>query len=224
MGEVNREELIRLVTEQVLAALGSGTDSPQNDGKRKILVIGKAENVPPAIARGAVLLDMEDYKQYRNILRYDAVHITHLTMTQLADGALGRTDTPETCALAHAFLENIPVTMEEAALPHRKYAAKQRTGLYHLYENYLQQLQVFGVKLLINRPLAEEKAAKPAKFHSAPSGCPVCHGVKNPEKVITEALALRFCGEGEVHLAADAIITPAARDIFAQKGVKVVKE
>lgn len=218
-----KEELIRLVTEQVLGALTSA-DVPQEEGKRKILVVGKLCRVSETAARGAVLLPLEDYQQHQNILRYDGVHITRLTLTELADTALGRTDSPAACAVVHALLENLPVTMEETALPHRAYAGKQRAGLYHLYESYVQTLQVFGVKLLSPRQLPEEKPARPARFQPPAPAPWVAHGVKNPDRVITEALALSLCTGPEVCLPAGTIITPAARDVFAQKGVRVVTE
>ncbi len=84
-----KEELIRLVTEQVLGALTSA-EIPQEEGKRKILVVGKLCRVSETAARGAVLLPLEDYQEHQNILRYDGVHITRLTLTELADTALGQ--------------------------------------------------------------------------------------------------------------------------------------
>jgi hypothetical protein len=218
------EELTALITKQVLARMQPGAEPACDEGKRKLLVVGKPDRVPKEVRNGAVIFTIEDYTSCQNILRYDAVYISKLTLTQLADAATGRTESPEACALVHALLENVPVSMGEDALPHRKYKGKQNAALYHLYENYLQTLQIFGVKLLKPSPVHEQAPATPPKFSAPPAVLPETHGVCNRERLVTETMARELSTGGEVHLRTDAIVTPAAKDVFTERGVLVLRD
>ena len=224
MDQKELEELTALITRQVLARMQPEAAPACDEGKRKLLVIGKPERVPPEVRNGAALYAIEDYASCQNILRYDAVYIAKLSLTELADTALGRTETPATCALVHALLENVPVSMGEDALPHRKYKGKQNAALYHLYENYLQTLQIFGVKLLKPSPVREQAPATPPKFSAPPAVLPETHGVCNRERLVTETMARELSAGGEVHLRTDAIVTPAAKDVFTERGVLVLRD
>ena len=166
--------------------MAAETPAENTEGKKKLLVVGKPDAVPETLRCGAALLGLDDYEKNRNILRYDAVCVTKLTLSQLADAALGKPDSPAACALVYALLENVPVTMLESALPHKKYAGRQSAALYELYETYARSLQIFGVKLLRPQAAQTQTPAKPPKFCPAPVPAPQTHGAPNPERVITE--------------------------------------
>ena len=102
----NYDELVRLVTEQVMAILAGreNPDGPGSEGHEKLLVIGDPALLSEEMSRDRVVCTIEDYKQHRNILRYRLVAITALTLTELADIAQGRDAAANQCAVIQALL------------------------------------------------------------------------------------------------------------------------
>ena len=222
------EQIVEQVTRQVLSALGQGkSPDAQTEGLPKVLVVGGAgQDVPECYRRDVVLLDIEDYRTNRNILRYDRVLIAHLNITQLADIAQGRIGDEVSCAVVHALLNGIETLLLEDALAFRKFSGKGSTALYQLLEGYAQTLQVFGVKPAARKaPLPEPEAAKPAKYAPPPVQTPRGSAVPNASRLITEAEAMALVRQGtDIFLPAGAIITPAAKDVFAQARVKLAQD
>lgn len=228
MNQSDLDHIVTLVTQQVLAVMEKQASSPtpRTDGLAKILVVGTAgAELPEQLRRAAVLFDLEDYRINRNILRYDRVVITALNITQLADIAQGRIGDEVSCAVLHALLNGIDTFILNNALSFRKFAGKGSTALYQLLEGYAQTLQVFGVKP-VGQPLklAAHKA-KPAKYQAPAPQAPRGSALPNCDRLITEAQALALIKQGgHVHLPADVIITPAARDVFAHARVSPVQD
>lgn len=228
MEQAELDYIVNLVAQQVMSAIGGcATDaSPQTEGLPKVLLVGNGP-VPPRNVGDldAVYYDLEDYKSAKNILRYDRVLITHLTTTQLADIAQGRMGDETSCAVLHALLSGVEVFMMEDALPFRRFAGKGSTALYHLLEGYAQTLQVFGVKPLGPKRRKEPPEARPPKFAAPPVKVPEGSAQPNEDRLITEMRALELVKSGgEVRLPARAIVTPAARDVFTQAGVRLIQD
>lgn len=224
MKQSELDHLVEQVTQQVLAALGGeqAACSPQQEGFAKVLVVGDgADCLPEALRRDAVVLDIEDYRTNRNILRYDKVVIAKLNITQLADIAQGRIGDEVSCAVLHALLNGIDTLILENALSFRKFAGKGSTALYHLLESYAQTLQVFGVKPVGRAQPAQRELPppKPPKFKAPTVTAPRGSARPNEGCLVTEAQALAMVKAGEVCLPEGAILTPSARDVFAQAGV-----
>jgi len=212
------EELVRLVTEQVLAALNheNKLENARNEGKKKCLALGKIEDIPEALRQDMILLDVKDYETIQNILRYDRVVITKLTLRQLADIAMGRPGDSLSCAVCQALLQGVDVMMLDSAAPHRQHAGKGSTAFYKMLEGYMNTLQVFGIKLissdsvLMNAP--EKKPGEPVR-------CEV-----TGTKLITEEIAERLAGKAqEVVVPAGTLITPAAMDVLKEARVKLIR-
>ena len=212
------EELVRLVTEQVLAAIQneSKLEDARNEGKKKCLVLGGAEDIPEALRQDMILLDVKDYETIQNIRRYDRVVITKLTLRQLADIAMGRPGDSLSCAVCQALLQGVDVLMLESAAPHRQHAGKGSTAFYRMLEGYMNSLQVFGIKLigtdsvLLNAP--EKKQGEPVR-------CEV-----TGTKLITEEIAERLVKKAqEVVIPAGTLITPAAMDVLKEARVKLIR-
>lgn len=221
MNQAELEQIVQLVTQQVMAAMEAAPCCPGTEGFDKVLVVGK-ENapIPQELTADSVMLNLEDYKTNQNILRYDRVIITGLTITQLADIALGRIGDEVSCAVIHALLNGIDVYLLPEALGFRKFAGKGSKALYGLLEQYVQTLQVFGVKAYKPMPKQVLPEAKPAKFAAPPVEVPRGSMVPNAHRLITEAEALALVSAGgPVQLPGDAILTPLARDILAKVGV-----
>lgn len=229
MNQSELEYIVGLVTQQVLSAMDGdkAPQSPQTEGFSKSLILGDTNVIiPEDLSENAVAYGVEDYcAGGRNILRYDRVIITALTTTQLADIALARVSDDVTCAVLNALLNGIDVYLLEGALTFRKYAGKGSTALYKTLENYARTLQVFGVKMAGQRPKQILTEVKPPKYKAPPILVPKGHGQPNPGRLITEGQAreLLKC-EGPIHLPADAIVTPLARDLFSHAGAEIVRD
>ena len=212
------EELVRLVTEQVLAAINheSKLEDARNEGKSKCLALGKIEDIPEALRQDMILLGVEDYETIQNILHYKRVVITRLTLRQLADIAMGRPGDSLSCAVCQALLQGVEVLMLESAAPHRQHAGKGSTAFYRMLEGYMNTLQVFGIKLVgtdsVLMNASEKRQGEPAR-------CEV-----TGTKLITEEIAERLAKKAqEVVIPAGTLITPAAMDVLKEARVKLIR-
>ena len=214
----NMDELVRLVTERVVAALNGKTNltEAQNEGKKKCLVLGGMEGIPEKLTQDLILLDVKDYEEVQNILRYSRVIITRLTLRQLADIALGRPGDSLCCAVCQALLQGVEVLMLETAAPHRIHAGKGSTAFYRMLEGYMNSLQVFGIKLI-----SSESALNyaPEKKQGEPVRCEM-----NGAKLITEEMALRLAQKAqEIVIPVSTIITPAAADVLKEARMTITR-
>ncbi len=222
-----REELIALVTREVLAALEGRTAALAAPvGAPRMLVVGDREKVPAELARECALFTVEDYARDGNILAYDRLCITRLSCVELSDIALGRDSRPAQCAVIQALLHGKEVCLLEEGLPHRALAGKGSAALYGVLEGYVRTLQTFGVKLVGEpKPLKPPSEPKPPKFAPPPTPKPIATGKPNPQRLITEELAVKLAAAGgPVCLAANAILTPSARDVFTRAKVEIIRE
>ena len=221
-------QMIELITREVMARLAEkGEDlPPQQQGLDKVLVVGESETpVPAALTKNAVVFDCADYEQNRNILRYKRVVVKKLTITQLADIALGRCSDCVSCAVIYALLSGVEVVMLDDALSFRRFAAQGSTALYRVLEGYANTIQVYGVKPY-SAPVERELApAKPPKFSAPAVEVPVGSAKPNCGRVVTEDVALALVRDSKcVRLCKKAIVTPAARDVFAAAQAEVTFE
>ena len=212
------DELVRLVTDRVLAALNTENNlaEARNEGKKKCLVLGGMDNIPETLVEDRLLLDVKDYETVQNILRYDRVVITKLTLRQLADIAAGRPGDPLSCAVCQALLQGVDVMMLDSAAPHRAHAGKGSIAFYRMLEGYMNTLQVFGIKMVgQNSALnyaAEKKQAKPVR-------CEV-----NGTKLVTEEMAIRLAKKAqEIVVPTSTLITPAAMDVLKEARITLIR-
>lgn len=214
----NMDELVRLITDRVLAAMNGtgGINEASVEGKKKCLVLGGDPNIPEAFVQDMVLLDEKDYEAVQNILRYDRVIITRMTLRQLADIAMGRPGDSLSCAVCQALLQGVDVLMLETAASHRAHAGKGSTAFYRMLEGYMNTLQVFGIKMA-NRDSA--LAYAPEKKQGEPVRCEV-----SDARLITEEIALRLAQKAqEIVVPAGVIITPAAMDVLKEARVTIIR-
>lgn len=229
MNQTDLEYIVNLVTQQVMSAMGGGSaaSDPHLDGLSKILVVGPEDQaLPEDLCEDSVAYGLEDYCAHKNILRYDRLIITSLTTTQLADIAMARASDEVTDAVITALLNGIDVYMLESALSFRKLAGKGSTALYNLLESYARTLQVFGIKMAGIRAKQQVVVeAKPPKFKAPPVNVPKGSATPNVSRLISETEASAMIKQGgPIHLPATAIITPLARDLFAQARVELIQD
>lgn len=204
MAELSREQLITLITQEVVRALGDAAlPEPQDTGTLPpALVIGEAERLPKGVRGQYCLHTIEQYTG--KIEAFEKVFITELTQTQLSDIALGRDSQPVTCAVSSALLLGREVYLYDIALAHRKLAGRGSRGFYQMLEGYVRTLQSFGVKLVQGTTVIDRYVKQAAP------------GSELPDGVITEAAATVLLGknQGDILLRKGAILTPSARDVF----------
>ena len=225
MDQKQYEELVRLVTDQVVRVLSQGGGCPAEEGREKVLAAGDPALVPPELAEGRVVCPLEDYKAHRNILRYSRVVITDLTLTELSDIALGRDAGVKQCAVLQALLQGVDVFLWEEGLPFKTWSGRGSKVLHSLLSGYVQTLRTFGVKPAKQWKPEPVPEARPPKFQAPAVEVPVGTARPNAQRLVTEdgARALVKSG-GPVALARDAIVTPAAWDVLRAAGVEIVKE
>ena len=218
MDQTELEQIVELVTRQVLAAVNeaSAGRAGEKDDRPKVLVLGdsaaREEELCPG---GAVVLGLDDYERCQNILRYDRVVIAKLSLTQLVDISNGRVGDSVSCAVIHALLNGVDTVIREDALPHRKFAGKGSTALYNLLEKCAQTLQTFGIKPVGRTGQPAVCGRKPADVSGAAAQTGKRSGGK---RLITEADARAMIAQGGcVELPSDAILTPSARDVLEQE-------
>ena len=225
MDQKQYEELVRLVTDQVVRVLSQGGGCPAEEGREKVLAAGDPALVPPELAEGRVVCPLEDYKTHRNILRYSRVVITDLTLTELSDIALGRDAGVKQCAVLQALLQGVDVFLWEEGLPFKTWSGRGSKVLHSLLSGYVQTLRTFGVKPAKQWKPEPVPEARPPKFQAPAVEVPAGTARPNAQRLVTEdgARALVKSG-GPVALARDAIVTPAAWDVLRAAGVEIVKE
>ena len=225
MDQKQYEELVRLVTDQVVRVLSQGGGCPAEGGREKVLAAGDPALVPPELAEGRVVCPLEDYKAHRNILRYSRVVITDLTLTELSDIALGRDAGVKQCAVLQALLQGVDVFLWEEGLPFKTWSGRGSKVLHSLLSGYVQTLRTFGVKPAKQWKPEPVPEARPPKFQAPAVEVPAGTARPNAQRLVTEdgARALVKSG-GPVALARDAIVTPAAWDVLRAAGVEIVKE
>lgn len=209
MADLTREQLVELITAEVLRITGAAPEAAPADksGCPKALVIGPAGELPQGFGDRYQLLDIDDYKSCGSIEPYEKVFITRLSLTELSDMALGRDSRPAQCAVVNALLYGKEILLFETALPHRKLAGRGSRAFYQMLEGYLRTLQSFGVTLVRGQsPLAKYDPAA-----TLPGG------------VITEAVAARLLEKpgDTVLLRKGTVVTPSAKDVFLHGGKRV---
>ena len=226
MNHNDLEHIVSMVTQQVLAAMNNQSCTVASEDCEKVLVVGKTDTpIPRDLCRDSVVLDLEDYITHKDITRYSRVVVTKLSITQLADIALGRTGDEASCAVVYALLSGVEVIMLEDALTFRRFADKGSKALYNLLEQYADTLHVFGVKTYRPKSNIVVPESKPAKFAQQNVVVPQGSAKPNVGSLITETEARQLLAQGNpVHLPVNAIITPLARDVFTHAGVQVIKD
>ena len=211
MAELSREQLIELITREVLRTLGGGEPEEPADksGLPAALVIGDPGRLPRGVRSKYRLCAMEEYQG--DIEPFEKVFVTAITQTQLADIALGRDSQPVTCALSKALLMGKEIFLYDCALVLRKLAGRGSTAFYQLLEGYVRTLQSFGVKLVQGTTVIDKYQRTAAPGADLPSG------------VVTEALARSLVekGDGEILLRKGTVLTPSAKDVFLHADRKV---
>ena len=233
---MTREEIQRLVTQVAGNAMYAG-GTMSTDAPRLLFLCKDRCPLPERLAEGHEICGLEDYETHQDIARYNCVVIGHLSTAQLADLALARITDSTTCAILHALLNGTDVWLLDGALSFQKYRGKGSPALYQQLNEYVHKLQIYGIKLYIERGVRQvEIAGAPARTAPeqtvsyrpprAESIVQVGSARPNAANLITEADAVTLIaalapGEDCIRLDRGAILTPAARDVFVRHRIEV---
>lgn len=210
MPDMSREQLVELITREVIRSMhGAPEPEPDKSGCPPLLVIGNSDMLPKSVRDKYRICGMEGYTGPDAISNFDAVYITELTMTELADIALGRDTHPNQCAVIAGLMCGVPIYLMDSALGHRKQKLKCSRGFFQLLEGYVRTLQNFGIKLVTGQTPIDKYVAR-----SAP-------GAELPDGVITEAIARSIVeknSDTNLYFHKGTVFTPSARDVFLHAG------
>ena len=236
MPEMSIDDIVTLITKQVMDTIAQKKEAASvaecqgeacvESVRKKVLLIGAKEVLSEGLLTGAAVYDIEDFKAERNVLKYDQVIITKLSLAQLSDAANGRTGDPVANAIIYALLEGVDVLMTGCALCYRKFAGKGSSAFYNMYEQFAKKLQIYGVKLLDSNLQLKVHEAVPPKQPSKPAAASLPVLPAQDSRLITESDALRLASgaKDQITLPAGSILTPLAKDVFTRAKLKVVIE
>lgn len=214
---MNKEQLIELITKEVMAALEQGVPrfGVLKNSLPDALVIGNPDMLPDIEKRKYNFFSLDNAVCIEDMERFDKVFVEKLTLTELADIALGRDDGNVQRTVLGALLSGREVAVLESALPHKKHALRAGGNLYQIYEEYVRKLKAMRVRFITGR----------SYFHAYAAGAKPDSGL--PEGVINEAVAkiiVLNCGGDVIKIKRGSIITPSAYDVFNAAGKKTVIE
>ena len=222
------EELIRQIAEEVLRQI-SGDSFSHNlpeQCENSLLAVGCPQAVPEELRENYRICDLDDFIKHQDIMHYKRIVITALTLTELSDIAQGRDADAASRAVVEGLLSGVDVFLLEKGLPHRRFAGKGNSHLYEVIEDHVRTLQTYGIRIIPEKKITvPRKAAKP-KYQAPPVQAPAGSSQPNRERLITEEKALELAagGQKEVCIAANAIVTPLAWDIFTHHKIHVIRK
>lgn len=206
MENLSYDEIVELVTAEVIKALGNSktidvSDSKHVDTRPRALVVGNIDALPTFAVESCRLYSLDDY--YGDVSEFDRIFITELDYTQLADIALGRNDGKAQCAVINGILQGKRIFLMEKALKHRSFKTTANRTFYNMLEGYVHNLQSFGIELVREQWYGKNLERSAIADNTA-------------DKVITETIAKSLIkkSNGVISLRKGTVITPSAKDVF----------
>lgn len=216
--DIEREKLVNKITNEVLEVLknktGISSFSLAENDLADALVIGNPKKIPEIDRRKYNLYTLNNLENLEDIKRFDKIFVESLSLTELADIALGRDEGMVAKAVIGALLLNREVVILKSALIHRRFSYNSERNIYQTYEEYVRKLINMKVKIISGRDEINCCAfQKP--------------DVDLPSNLITEAVA-RVMVNGNtcdaITIKHGSIVTPSAKDVFSASGKRIVIE
>ena len=210
MAELTREQLVELITKEVLKRINQDKKDTPDPLRPSVLVIGSVQKLPTDVSENYNCRGIDDYDG--DIRQFEKVLITELTMVELADIALGRNTKSVQCAVINALLQNKEIVLYDFALEHRRFEDQSNRVFYLLMESYVNILKSFDIKFASGR-----EGSFSRKEHISVLSENACSGV------VTEAKAKELIqqGNGDILLKSGTLLTPSAKDVLYSKNRKV---
>ena len=132
--------LVDEIMEEVYRRLECRVSNKQTG--KKLIVIG-----PMPTSDLDNLKHVYDLTSYMdNVLGYEGILITKLTVDMLGHIALGAASTPEESFIIKTLLQEKPVYVIEEGIEYRRYKKSAHKALYKLLMDYEDKIQKYGIK------------------------------------------------------------------------------
>lgn len=208
---MNIGKLIDYLTKEVVKNLKS-------DGKKKdeVLVIREKED-KKEIKSDEFKLVYRDELEKINIDDFRHIVITSLTLNQLINIAIGRSDDDATSIIIECILRGKSIFILNAGAKYRKYKTTTNENFYNMIENYEKNIISFGITFIdendIDLICGNNKEI-------------VVEDDRLDNKVITESILENRQREGdnEIRISKNAVITPLANDFIRINNIKIQRE
>lgn len=215
--ELSKEQLIEMITNEVMSVLSN--DKALFSNVKNLLpdalIIGNVENLPDIERKKYNFFKLEKCQSIDDVERFEKIFVETLSLTELADIAMGRDAGCTQKAVVGALLKGKKIAILESALPHKKYAYKSDRTFYQIYEEYVRKLKGTKIQFITGKSFYNMYAANAMPDPDIPEG------------IITESVARVMamnCVNDEIKIKKGTVITPSAFDIFNSVGKKVVIE
>lgn len=214
MADISNEQLVELITREILRITGAEPEPVNSDPNApKALLVGDRKNLPKNVASKYNFTVVDKSLSVDDVAKYECLYIAGITLTELADIALGRSVGANDSTVISALFAGKQVYLCTNSLPHRKYKQTASKGFYQIAEGYVRTLQSFGVELV--------GAVSPAQKYISGAAADI------PEGIITESVAKNLIknSDSEIIIARKGtVVTPSAKDAFlhAGKTLKIV--
>jgi len=203
--ELTREQLVELVTREVIRFTGGEPEPPgDKTGLPAALVIGSADKLPSHIAAMYDLHTLQEMADADDVARFEKIYIMELTLSELADIALGRDVHAAGRAVIAGLLSGKEIFLLDCALGFRRNSATVSRAFIQMLEGYVRTLQSFGITLVSGQTPVDKYA--PGDL---------------PEGIVTEGLAMKMAADSQnplILLKKGTVITPSAKDVFLHAG------
>lgn len=215
--DISKEQLIELITKEVISALNGETACFRavKNALPNALVIGNIEKLPDIEKRKYNFYSLEKIADVKDMSRFDKVFVETLTLTELADIALGRDEGNVQKAVIGALLLGKEVAILDSALPHKQFAYRANRSYYQVYEEYVRKLKAMNIRFITGKSYYNVYAKNAMPDPDIPEG------------IITESVArvmVMNCVDDVIKIKRGSVITPSAYDVFNAAGKKTIIE
>jgi ethanolamine utilization protein len=231
------EELVGMVTKEVMSRIPSSTKSTAMD-KKKVLVISSCEDELTMVKE--LVQDKYEVLNYNNedvnLINYEHIIVTNLCNKGLASMALGLCNDKLQAFIVEALFNGKKIHVLKEGIQYRRYSTNANETLYNLYNQYECKIMSYGAIIVNQSDLLKsmEIGADCNEMHSeivAQSETVVSENTVqshqvveiNNKRLITESdlKKLYMNGIKEVNLINKAILTPLAQDFIRIKRLKI---
>jgi ethanolamine utilization protein len=231
------EELVGMITQEVMSRIPSSTNSTVKD-KKKVLVISSCEDELTMVKE--LVLDKYEVLEYNNedvnLKNYEHIIVTNLCNKGLSSMALGLCNDNVQAFIVEALFNGKKIHVLKEGIQYRRYSKNANEALYNLYNQYECKIMSYGAIIVQQSDLLKsmETGANYNDMHSeivAESETVVSENTVqshqvveiNNKRLITESdlKKLYMNGIKEVNLIKKAILTPLAQDFIRIKRLKI---
>lgn len=238
---MNYEELVQLITKEVMGRLKAVMAEEASANLKKVLVLEKKEDLCPVIT-GALrdknyIVDCID--TMGDLSSYDGILLQNLSNGEFANLSHGiEGSIKEKLAIQAIFSGNRIYCMEKG-VEYKKYAETSNKLFFNLFKGYEDKLKSYGINFVGLKELFAclgDECREVEKNACTVEGCPsdlnkkaedtgCCREDLSTKKLVSEVELRNICKRGinEVIVSKRTILTPLAMDYARVNKIKITK-